>query len=1131
MVELSVDVTAQTFSVSPTDPIPDLGIDIRQAGYVFDPVDELVYVWNGGREVYTWDITTDTWNTLDNAASTLAPNDALNGAGKVFDKWIYLDDYGVFAGIQDVGDGGIWLWKPGSGQTGSTIGTPNAISDSVSLTEDTEKTINVLANDTDPDGDALTVTAVGDAAKGSAVLNADGTITYTPAPDFNGSDTFTYTVSDGNGGTDTAAVQVTVDAVNDAPVAANDIFAVAQDTTLTANGVLDNDWDADGDVLSTSVISGPAHGTLALNTNGSFIYTPEAGFVGTDSFVYQASDGHGAADTASVGIAVSSSAPVTGEITTVQLQSLSGDLTAGDLVTFGHAFVDGDIPSGQDLVLEVNGQAISAQVDVKTTNPDGSVRYAIITAEVPEGVTGPILDVSLVHGGAASSSPDPANVASALLSSGYDLSVEVTLGGETYVADAAAALSAAVSNGLDVWMNGDLATEFRVDAPINDELYAIFDIRKYANGEVRTDVTVANDWVTSGGSTLQGADDVTYDVVIKRNGQTVESHANLEQYQQTNWHTQIWEDGTAPNLRVVFDPEYLMSTGAVPTLDTSITVDNSQLQKQYDAFLTSDTGPMGPSLWNTAMGTAGDRPDIGPVTNWTAQYLISQDARAETVMMGLADAAGSVPWHFRDPNTERTMTIDDYPDLSINATNIQAEYLPQSPTDSPWVPDVAHMPDMSYVPYLITGDRHYLDEIDAQASYVLISQNAVYRQHQDGIIDTAHNQVRAVGWGLRALSNAAYLAPDADPLKSYFEDKVQNNLDSLVSVYVTNGLYDGAGEVEGYIHPYDGGGSQLGGALATWMDDYVTMALGLIAQRGDADAETMLEWKSNWTAGRFTSADLGFNPFEGTAYHLIWNDGVHLYDTWQEMYDATIAYEGNGEPTELNSVLAYGYAGSARGALAILATETGDPKAYEAYGFLVGETEAAFLDTVAHPENSDTVTPKYQMTLRLADGSRINHSNITVGDDTSNTITTGAGSQLVHGKGGDDTINTGDGIDLVFGGDGNDSVDGGPGDDFVFGGNGDDVITGGPGNDYLKGNQGADVLNFARLGDGHDIVADFELGVDHIHVSGLSGAEAQSILANATADADGNAVLHLGAEDSITLQGVDVAQLDYGIWL
>ena len=170
------------------------------------------------------------------------------------------------------------------------------------------------------------------------------------------------------------------------------------------------------------------------------------------------------------------------------------------------------------------------------------------------------------------------------------------------------------------------------------------------------------------------------------------------------------------------------------------------------------------------------------------------------------------------------------------------------------------------------------------------------------------------------------------------------------------------------------------------------------------------------------------------------------------------------------------------------------------------------------------------MTLRLADGSYIRHSNITVGDETGETITTDAGSQLLHGKGGDDVLSAGGGIDLVFGGDGNDSVNGGPGDDFVFGDPGDDLITGGPGNDYLKGNQGADVFNFARLGDGKDIIADFELGVDHIHISGLSGAEAQSILANATADADGNAVLHLGAEDSITLQGVDVAQLDDGIW-
>jgi len=1123
IVEFTLDAAAATASVTTPQAIPDLGFDKRQAGYVFNPVDELVYVWNGEREVYTWDIATDSWHTLYNSDSSIAPDGDLSGAGKIFDKWIYLDQQGVFAGIHDSRDGGIWLWKPDPGHAGSTNVTPNAIDDSAALLEDTAKTIDVLANDADPDGDPLSVSSVGTASRGSAVLNANGSITYTPVADFHGTDTFTYTVSDGNGGSDTATVVVVVNPVNDAPVAANDIFTVSRDGTLNASSVLGNDQDADGDTLSAALVSGPAKGSLVLNTNGTFSYTPTAGFVGTDSFAYQARDGHGATDTASVNITVSASTGVTGEITTIQLQSVSGALTAGELVSFGQAFAVGDIQAWQGLALEVNGQTIAAQMDVKATHADGSVRHAIVTTEVPAGVTGNSVEVSLVRGVSSTAAPDAQTVASTLLASGYDLTVEVTLGGQTFVADAAAALSAAISKGLDVWMNGDLATEFRVDAAITGELHAYFDIRTHANGEVRTDVIIANDWVTSGGSTLLGAENSTYDVAIKQNGQTVESHANLDHYQQSEWHTQIWADGSAPNARVVFNPEYLMSTGAVPTLDTSIQVDEAELQKQYDKLQASDTGPMGEALWQTAMGAAGDRPDIGLVTNWTAQYLVSQDARAEAVMMAQADAAGSVPWHFRDPATDRVITITDYPGISLNATTVPHEKLAVDYSGTGWVPDAAHQYDMTYVPYVVTGDRFYLDQIQAEATFPLLYQTNINREGAEGIID--HGQIRALAWGLRALSNAAYITPDNDSLKSYFDTVVQNNMEHMVEKYITNGFYDAAGELEGYVEVYSTGRGPLDGIFSAWMDDYVTLSLGLIAQRGNAEAEEMLDWKNNWTAGRFTSEEQGFDPRAGTIYQHKWNDGTNLYDTWKGMYDANVA--AYGVQTELNSISAFGYAASARGALATLITETGNPQAIEAYGFVVGETEDV-LTTSGY--RSDSVTPKYVLAPQLSDGSYIRHENITVDDASDNTIITGSGSQLLHAKGGDDFLSAGDGIDLVFGGDGNDSVDGGPGDDFVFGGNGDDSITGGSGNDYLMGNQGADVFNFARLGDGKDIIADFEVGIDHIHIPGLSGSEAESILAIATTDADGNAVLHLSAEDSITLQGLDVTQLDDGIW-
>ena len=125
---------------------------------------------------------------------------------------------------------------------------PVAANDSATTNEDTAVTIAVLANDTDVDGDVLTVTGASAPLHGAAVPNANGTITYTPAADYNGADTFTYTVSDGHGGLATGTVSVTITPVNDAPVATSDAATTAEDTAISI-AVPGNDTDVNDDDL------------------------------------------------------------------------------------------------------------------------------------------------------------------------------------------------------------------------------------------------------------------------------------------------------------------------------------------------------------------------------------------------------------------------------------------------------------------------------------------------------------------------------------------------------------------------------------------------------------------------------------------------------------------------------------------------------------------------------------------------------------------------------------------------------------------------------------------------------------------------------------------------------------------
>ena len=186
-------------------------------------------------------------------------------------------------------------------------GTPVVTNDLASTVEDTALVIaaaTLLANDSDPDGDALSITAVGSAGHGTTSRAADGTITYTPAANYNGTDSFTYTVSDGTLA-NTATVTVTVTPVNDAPVATDDTRTTPEDTPLVVapNVLLANDTDVDGNTLTITAVGSAGHGTTSKAANGTITYTPAANFNGTDSFTYTVSDGS-LTDTATVNVTV-----------------------------------------------------------------------------------------------------------------------------------------------------------------------------------------------------------------------------------------------------------------------------------------------------------------------------------------------------------------------------------------------------------------------------------------------------------------------------------------------------------------------------------------------------------------------------------------------------------------------------------------------------------------------------------------------------------------------------------------------------------------------------------------------------------------------------------------------------------
>jgi hypothetical protein len=242
-------------------------------------------------------------------------------------------------------------------------GNPVAVDDTYSTSPDTSLAVapqGVLANDTDPDGFALSTALRGGPANGTLTLNENGSFTYVSNSGFAGTDEFRYKASSANGESNEAHVFIMVGVTNDPPTAAADQYSTAggHDLTVAGPGVLANDAGVNGGSLTALLVSGPAHGTLTLHPDGSFRYVPDEGFIGTDTFTYSAQD--------SLGI---QSAPATVAITVTRFDQRPS--AKGDRYT-----------TPQDTPLTV----APAGVLVNDIDPDGD-RLSAVLVSGPEHAT------------------------------------------------------------------------------------------------------------------------------------------------------------------------------------------------------------------------------------------------------------------------------------------------------------------------------------------------------------------------------------------------------------------------------------------------------------------------------------------------------------------------------------------------------------------------------------------------------------------------------------------------------------------------------------------------------------------------------------------------------------------------
>ncbi len=562
--------------------------------------------------------------------------------------------------------------------------------------------------------------------------------------------------------------------------------------------------------------------------------------------------------------------------------------------TFGLALPEGAARAA------VSVGTLATQTDVKTRWPDGSIRFAVVTARVTSAGAYPIAPASATAGGARATWPSA--------------SVELTIGRDKWIADLPTAPS-------DVWLAGQLVNEARaIVAPVTRGMAhpffrVIFDVRSYADGAARLDVAVENTLDTP----LAASD--FYDAAITLEGQTVFRKAGVEHKYLARWRnvsaSGLEESAVTPDFRPFIEaralPRYLDTIKGPPRVITG---------PQFEILKTGDL--------TVPMNAHGGRQEIAPYPDWTAQYLANGRADQRAYVLKHGELAGSWGIHIKEPDAVRLISIDEHPNFWLD-TRADADGRPKSGLRGMAEPgDNAHQPSLAYVPYLVTGDRYFLDEMKYWANFCLLwtFQDSYSKQRGGSAGLLAYNEVRGIGWALRNLSDAAAYVPDNDTMRDYFRDKVVNNLKWLDQY--AGGLNTPLGTLFPGRRPEDEQWAPYSW-IALWEQIYVAWAVDHAQQQGFGPGAILRDRIAKLQLRLFTSDGQGYKRTYGGAYVLAvgtkTGNGVKYFDTIEEMFRITDKF-GNYRAFE-------GYYGPEARLMLMIGMRQGWPGAAEGYQYLM----------------------------------------------------------------------------------------------------------------------------------------------------------------------------------------------------
>lgn len=702
---------------------------------------------------------------------------------------------------------------------------------------------------------------------------------------------------------------IVIKVINRAPIAsAGEDKIISQGATAIMSAA--GSTDADGDTLTYTwrLVSKPSESNIAVfNTNQTLLpFNPDV--VGKYEFELIVDDGTKSSKADNIIITVIPPSTEHMFITSIQVENLTRPTTPQTNVpiSFGQVFAQGDVMVGKTVLahLSSTGDLLPLQVDAKATHADGTLRHAILTTVLPNLASGNSETIELVSADKIASS---SGIAIAdVLKTNFDAIISLNLGGVAYRASARSLLQTVNAQ---VWLDGPLATEWEVSAPfitstgaIHPHLAARFSVRAYKGLEsIRVSAVVENNRTFE-----PGAQNFTYDVSITSSGKEVYSKLGLTHYHHARWRKIFWW-GKEPSVHIKHDTNYLITSKAVPNYDQNLVVPESALVEIQKQLTGDKVGPMAIGLAEPYMPQTGGRQDIGPLPRWSAVYLLSMDKRAKDVMLATAEGAASWPIHYRDETTNLPVRLDQdtdrdpnpavtNKDISVhsNLANLGPLPVPRCANNNielcttPITPDSAHQPSFVYLPYMVTGDYYFLEELQFWSAWNPLLTAPNYRDFEKGLFK--FDQVRAQAWSLRTLLQNAYISPDNDPLKKYFLAQLRYNLEHYNQTYVNNASANKLGWLN-YITEI--------GTNKPWMDDFFTWSTNYAIELGFEDFRPLLQWKSKYPVGRMTAP--GYCWIIGGVYEMkvAPSNTEPPYVTFKEAHDETLLWQNGGKDAAL----------------------------------------------------------------------------------------------------------------------------------------------------------------------------------------------------------------------------------------